>query len=85
MLREIGNHIGCLLLWRKNFWALSNKKATWVFVEVDIRDMLREKNEVVGGDVVLLQALDYWKITFRCAKCHKVRLMWKEWRDHIPH
>lgn len=48
-------------------------------MEVDIKDGLIVEIKHTRGDVVLTQILDYWRVPFRCSKCHEVGHLWKDY------
>jgi len=65
-----------------NICSTVNNKVARVLVEVDIRDSFLDKIEIIMGNLVLVQPMDFWKVSFHCLNFHEVSHLWKECSDH---
>ena len=72
ILIGLANSIGHFVTLEKDFHLLFDKRTAKVLVEVDISNGLLLDIEIVCGDIVLSQWIDYLNMPFRCKYCHDI-------------
>jgi hypothetical protein len=66
IFEAIANSVGKFIFFDSASLRWCNKWTTWVLVEFDMDKGLPASIEIVIGDRVLSQQVDYWKESFRC-------------------
>jgi len=68
---SIGNKIGRFLGCEPEWETKMDRRYGWLQIEVDLRDGLIDKIELVFGGFMWLQHIDYWRVPFICFGCHE--------------
>jgi hypothetical protein len=63
----LGKYIGCDPIWEMK----TNYRWAWVQIEVDLKDGLVDKIELVWGGFAWMSKVDYWRVLFFFYGCLK--------------
>jgi hypothetical protein len=72
VLKAIENRIGSFLSFEPGWESKVDRRWAWVHIEINMRLGLTEDIELVLGDFVHSQWIDYWHVSFRCFGFHEV-------------
>ena len=70
VLIDLANLLGWFVALERDFHLIYDKRMAKVLVEVDITKGLILELDIVCGDKVITQKLDYLHMSFRCNYCH---------------
>ena len=71
ILTDLANMIGCFVALEKYFHLIFDKRMAKVLVEIVITKGLIPEIDIVCGDQIFTQRLDYLHLSFRCNLCHE--------------
>jgi hypothetical protein len=71
-LEAIGNKIGSFIGLEPNWASKKDRRWAWIQVEVDVGEGLFGNVDIIFGDRVWHQKVDYWKLPFKCHDCHEI-------------
>ena len=77
ILEGIGNTIGRFVFVEDEFQQVYDKRVAKILVEFDISMGLLVEVEILCGERLLIQRLDYLHVPFRCSCCRAVGHLWK--------
>ena len=73
VLEGIANTIGRFVAVETDFLLVFDKRVAKVLVEMDVSSGLPADVEVLCGERLFIQKLDYLRVPFRCSLCHETR------------
>ena len=77
VLEGIANSIGWFVAIETNFLLDFDKRVARVLVEMDVSLGLPADVEVLCGECLFIQKLDYLRVPFRCSICHETGHLWR--------
>ena len=64
----------------EHLWSNPDKRITKVLMEFDLSNDLLIELDIIQGDQMFIQKLDFWKMHFCCSICHEVWNIWMQCR-----
>ena len=69
----LANSLGRFVALEKDFHLIFDKQMARILVELDVSKVLLANIDIVCGDLIINQRLDYLHMPFRCNLCHDTR------------